>query len=100
MHRNHAFIAAVAVLLASASETADDRSAVVPWEPLAQVTVTKQIDRDVTEFSKQIVALDKREVKLNGFMLLAGEVRRPTDHRFFRNSRADARRFGRAPFTA
>jgi hypothetical protein len=79
---------------------ANDQGAVVSWEALAQVTVSKQKDRYVPEFSKQIVALDKRELKPNGFMVLAGEVRRRTDHRFFRNSRADARRFGRAPFTA
>ena len=69
MRRNDTFIAAVAVLLASVSAAADDRGAVVPWEALAQVTVTKQKDRYVPEFSRQIVALDKREVKLRGFML-------------------------------
>ena len=30
---------------------------------------TRQKDRYVPEFSKQIVALDKREVRLRGFML-------------------------------
>ena len=99
MRRNYTFIAAAAVLLASGFAPANDPGAVVSWEALAQVTVTKQVDRYVPEFSKQIVAFDKREVRLNGFMLLAGDVRRRTDHRF-RNSSADARRFGRAPFTA
>jgi uncharacterized protein len=69
MRQNYAVIAAVAVLLASGSAPADDRGALVPWEALAQVTVTKQKDRYVPEFSRQIVALDKREVKLRGFML-------------------------------
>ena len=69
MRRNYTVIAAAAVLLASGSAPADDRAAVVPWEALAQVTVTKQKDRYVPEFSKQIVALDKREVRLRGFML-------------------------------
>ena len=55
MRRNHAFIAAVAVLLASASATADDRGGLVPWEALAQVSVTKQKDRYVPEFSSQYV---------------------------------------------
>jgi hypothetical protein len=48
---------------------ADDKSAVVSWETLAQVSVTRQKDRYVPEFSKQILALDKREVKLKGFMM-------------------------------
>lgn len=68
MRRGHAFMAA-AFLLAVSFAFADDRSAVIPWEVLAQVSVTKQKDRYVPEFSKQITALDKREVKLKGFML-------------------------------
>ena len=59
---------AAVVLLAFQSVHADDR-AVVSWEALAQVTVVKQKDRYVPEFSKQIAALDKREVRLRGFML-------------------------------
>jgi uncharacterized protein len=69
MRRNYTFIAAAAVLLASSLAPANDQVAVVSWEALAQVTVTKQKDRYVPEFSKQIVALDKREVRLRGFML-------------------------------
>ena len=68
MRRGDAFMAA-AFLLAASFALADDRSAVIPWEVLAQVSVTKQKDRYVPEFSKQITALDKREVKLKGFML-------------------------------
>jgi hypothetical protein len=68
MRQAHALIAA-ALLLALMSAAADDKSAVVPWETLAQVSVTRQKDRYVPEFSKQILALDKREVKLRGFML-------------------------------
>jgi hypothetical protein len=63
------FFTAAAVLLALSSAFAADKDAVVPWEALAQVTVTKQKDRYVPEFSKQIIALDKREVRLKGFML-------------------------------
>lgn len=66
MHRSYALIAA---LLAFSSAFAAERDAVVPWETLAQVTVTRQKDRYVPEFSKQIIALDKREVRLKGFML-------------------------------
>jgi hypothetical protein len=68
MRRNGA-IMAVAVLLALSSAFADERAAVVPWETLANVSVTRQKDRYVPEFSKQILALEKREVKLRGFML-------------------------------
>lgn len=60
---------AVALLFALSSAFADELGAVIPWEVLAQVSVTKQKDRYVPEFSKQIAALDKREVKLKGFML-------------------------------
>ena len=69
MRRNYTFIAAAQCCSHLASAPADDQGAVVPWEALAQVTVTKQKDRYVPEFSKQIVALDKREVRLRGFML-------------------------------
>jgi hypothetical protein len=69
MRRNYTFIAAAAVLLVSSLAPANEQGAVVSWEALAQVTVTKQKDRYVPEFSKQIVALDNREVRLRGFML-------------------------------
>jgi uncharacterized protein len=68
MRRAGAFIAA-AWLAVFSSALADDRGGVVAWETLAQVSVTRQKDRYVPEFSKQIAALDKREVKLKGFML-------------------------------
>jgi hypothetical protein len=56
-------------LLALSFAFADDKGAVVSWETLANVSVTRQKDRYVPEFSKQILALEKREVKLKGFML-------------------------------
>ena len=68
MRRAGAVIATL-VLLAFFSAFADERAGVVPWETLANVSVTRQKDRYVPEFSKQILALDKREVKLRGFML-------------------------------
>jgi hypothetical protein len=61
--------AAAALLLALQPAAADDKRAVVSWEALAQVSVTKQKDRYVPEFSKEIAALDQREVRLQGFML-------------------------------
>jgi uncharacterized protein len=68
MRRTYTIIAAAA-LLASGSAPANDQGALVPWEVLARVTVTKQKDRYVAEFAREIAALDKREVKLKGFML-------------------------------
>ena len=61
--------ALIAALFLFSSAFAADRDAVVAWETLAQVTVTRQNDRYVPEFSKELVALDKREVRLKGFML-------------------------------
>ena len=68
MRRTNALIAA-ALLVALMPAAADDKSGVVSWETLAQVSVTRQNDRYTPEFSKQILALDKREVKLKGFMM-------------------------------
>ena len=68
MRRTNALIAA-ALLLALMPAAAEDKSVLVSWETLAQVSVTRQKDRYVPEFSKQILALDKREVKLKGFMM-------------------------------
>ena len=69
MRRSSVSIAAAALLIAIQLALANDKSAVVSWETLAQVSVTRQKDRYVPEFSKEILALDKREVKLKGFMM-------------------------------
>lgn len=69
MRRRSVSIAAAALLVAIQLAVADDKSAMVSWETLAQVSVTRQKDRYVPEFSKQILALDQREVKLKGFMV-------------------------------
>lgn len=42
---------------------------VVSWKTLAEVTPVKQKDRFVPQFSKDISALDQKEVKLQGFMM-------------------------------
>jgi hypothetical protein len=42
---------------------------VVSWRMLAQVEAVKQNDRFVPQFSSNITALDKKEVKLQGFMM-------------------------------
>jgi hypothetical protein len=69
MHPRNALVAAAVALLALSFAFADDKGAVVSWETLANVSVTRQKDRYVPEFSKQILALEKREVRLKGFML-------------------------------
>jgi len=42
---------------------------VVSWKTLAEVTAVKQKDKFVPSFSKGITELDKKEVRLQGFML-------------------------------
>ena len=42
---------------------------VVSWKTLAQVSVVKQNDKFAPEFSRDLAALDRRQVKLQGFML-------------------------------
>lgn len=42
---------------------------VVSWRMLGEVMPVKEKDRFVPQFSKQISALDKKEVKLQGFMM-------------------------------
>lgn len=42
---------------------------VVSWKTLSQVVAVRQQDRFVPQFSKDIAALDKKEVKLQGFMM-------------------------------
>jgi len=48
---------------------------VVSWKTLSQVELIKQKDRYVPQFSDSVSALDKKEVKVQGFMmpLSAGE---------------------------
>ncbi len=42
---------------------------VVSWKTLAQVEAVRQKDRFVPKFSGNITALDKKEIKLQGFMM-------------------------------
>jgi hypothetical protein len=42
---------------------------VVSWKTLGQVTPVKEKDRFVPQFSKDVSSLDKKEVKLQGFMM-------------------------------
>jgi len=42
---------------------------VVSWKTLAEVTPVREKDRFVPQFSKEINALDRKDVKLQGFMM-------------------------------
>jgi hypothetical protein len=42
---------------------------VVSWRTLAMVTPVRQQDRFIPQFSKDVAVLDKKEVKLQGFMM-------------------------------
>ena len=42
---------------------------VVSWKTLAEVKPVKQKDKFVPEFGKSIAAMDKKEVKIQGFMM-------------------------------
>jgi len=42
---------------------------VVSWKTLGQVTPVRQQDRFIPQFSKDVSALDQKEIKLQGFMM-------------------------------
>jgi uncharacterized protein len=46
-----------------------ERSDVVPWKLFSQVELIKQKDRYVPKFAAEVAALDKKEVKVQGFMM-------------------------------
>jgi len=46
-----------------------ERAGVVSWRTLAQVSSVKQGGKMVPEFSKDIVALDKKDTRVQGFMI-------------------------------
>ena len=46
-----------------------ERKDVLSWKVLAQVELVKQKDRYVPQFSKDVAALDKKDVKVQGFMM-------------------------------
>jgi uncharacterized protein len=46
-----------------------ERTDVVPWKVFSQVELVKQKDRYVPQFSPAVAALDKKEVKVQGFMM-------------------------------
>ena len=46
-----------------------DRNDVVSWKLLAQVELVKQKDRYVPQFSKDVAALDQKQVRVQGFIM-------------------------------
>lgn len=46
-----------------------ERAGVVSWKTLAQVQPVKQGGKMVPEFSREILALDRKDVKVQGFMI-------------------------------
>lgn len=46
-----------------------ERAGVVSWRTLAQVAPVKQGSRMVPEFGKDVLALDRKEARLQGFMI-------------------------------
>lgn len=46
-----------------------ERADVVSWKMLAQVDLVKQKDRYVPKFASDVSALDRKQVKLQGFMM-------------------------------
>ena len=46
-----------------------ERKDVVSWKTFAQVELVKQKDRYVPQFSSGVAALDKKDVKVQGFMM-------------------------------
>src|SRR5512144_1760694 len=46
-----------------------ERAGIVPWRTLAQVETEQVGIRVVTRFSREILALDQKEVKLQGFVV-------------------------------
>jgi hypothetical protein len=52
-----------------AVSAADDKRPVVSWDALGKVSGVMQKGRYVPQFPKDIAALDRKEVKLEGFMM-------------------------------
>ena len=46
-----------------------ERNDVVSWKLLSQVELVKQKDRYVPQFSKDVAALDQKQVKVQGFIM-------------------------------
>jgi hypothetical protein len=62
-------IAGLLLAMLSGPSAADGKRPLVSWQALSQVSGTMQNGRYVPTFSKDLTALDKKEVKLEGFMM-------------------------------
>jgi len=51
------------------SKPLPEMKGIVSWKTLAEVTPVREKDRFVPQFSKGVSALDKKDVKLQGFMM-------------------------------
>jgi hypothetical protein len=67
--RSAAAAAALLLGLHAAAPSADDRRPMVSWDALGQVTGVMEKNRYVPRFPKEVAALDKREVRLEGYMM-------------------------------
>jgi len=62
-------VAGLLLGLQVAVSAADDKRPVVSWDALGKVSGVMQKGRYVPQFPKDIAALDRKEVKLEGFMM-------------------------------
>ena len=60
---------ACALVAASAAWAADTPPGVVPWDKFTNVSLVKEKDRYVPRFGAELAALEKKELKLQGFMM-------------------------------
>ncbi len=51
------------------SSVLPERAGVVSWQTLSQVEPVKQGGKMIAEFSKDVMALDRKDVKVQGFMI-------------------------------
>ena len=65
----HLLVLLAALALPVAAQTLPERKDVVSWKTLSQVELVKQKDRYVPQFSKEVAALDQKDVKVQGFMM-------------------------------
>jgi hypothetical protein len=64
-----AFTGGLLLALQCMLAAADDKRPLLSWQALAQVSGVMQKGRYIPTFPKGVAALDKREVKLEGFMM-------------------------------
>ncbi|HVE48259.1 MAG TPA: DUF3299 domain-containing protein [Casimicrobiaceae bacterium] len=51
------------------SQILPERAGIVSWRTLAQVTPVKQGNKMVPEFAKEVLALDRKDMRVQGFMI-------------------------------